>query len=56
VLISRPSENDSQLQFSGCTGKKQGKSLKNHYWKMGMGVLEALRAGFGPPAAAARPE
>jgi hypothetical protein len=24
---------------------------KNHYWEMGMGVLEALRAGFGLQAA-----
>jgi hypothetical protein len=54
VLISRPYENDSQLQFNGCTGKKQGKSLNNHYWEMGMGVLEALRAGFGPSASGFR--
>jgi hypothetical protein len=54
VLISCPTENDSQLQFNGSTAKKQGKSLKNNDRQMGMGVLGALRAGFGPPASGFR--
>jgi hypothetical protein len=42
------------LQFIGCAGKKQGKSKIIQHWELGMGVLKALRAGFGPPASGFR--
>jgi hypothetical protein len=35
VFIYRPYENDSHLQFNGCTAIKQGKSEKK-YWGWGM--------------------